>query len=213
VNCRTTGKSKSRKLPARSSLAIGAGIGLFAAAPAEAEVVPFTPAGAPITLFQSANYHFDINGDGTNDFAIFDPGDRDFKLSDYFGAFGYFGSNMVKNVGPYAAIVPAGSTVGPDTKGWLNEADLDLFAGKRAYAGVVFDIPGSSPHFGYLDISMPADATSVTLYGGAYESVANTPINVPNVPEPNALVLLASGAAGLAAWRRRGGRTASASTG
>jgi hypothetical protein len=109
------------------------------------------------------------------------------------------------NTGGLAAVVPSGSTIGPDYS-WLEETTLDLFSGMRGYAGVEFDIPGGSPHFAYLDISIEPDDSSLTLYGGAYESLANTPIQTP-IPEPGALVLLAGGAAGLAAWRRRSGRT------
>ncbi|REK15941.1 MAG: PEP-CTERM sorting domain-containing protein [Planctomycetota bacterium] len=66
--------------------------------------------------------------------------------------------------------------------------------------GVVFEIPGGSPHFGFLDVAVAAGA--ITVYGGGYESDPNTPI-VAGVPEPGSLTLLAMGAAGLVAWRRR----------
>jgi hypothetical protein len=105
-------------------------------------------------------------------------------------------------VGGVAAIVAPGASVGPQTIGWENDGSLNNFVGTRGYAGVVFDIPGGSPHFGYLDIAVAADLSSATLYGGAYESLASTPIQVP-VPEPSSLVLLAGGAASPAWWRRR----------
>jgi hypothetical protein len=189
---------------AYSSLAIGAAAGLLPAESSEAAVVPFSPPGGPVTLhpyLSGGPYYYGINidGDGNNDFFIEDVS--------YFGNFHLYGwpswqTNWIMNDGGFAAVVAPGATVGPDTTGWREGVSLDSFLGTRGYAGVVFDIPGGSPHFGYLDIAIAADRSSLTLYGGAYELEPNTPIRVP-VPEAGSLVLLASGAAGLAAWRRR----------
>jgi hypothetical protein len=194
--------SKVRKLAATSSLAAGAGLGLFAGAEAQSEVVPFTPSGGPVNISVYGGFHsFDIDGDGTRDFYLQGNYFGPFEFGDWYRYFtGYLGLNRIMNTGGLAAAVPSGGMIGPDTSGWLDEATLDLFAGTRGYAGVVFEIPGGSPHFAYLDISVEGE--DLTLYGGAYESLPNTPIQVP-VPEPASLVLLAGGAAGLAAWRRR----------
>ena len=190
-----------RRLVTSSSLVAGAGAVLSGTGEANAAVVPLNLVGAPVTIPISGNYHFDIDGDGNNDFAIFDSYLGNFSLSDYFGAFGTLGSNQVIGDGFFATIVPPGGTIGPNSTVWQNEAGLGQFGNTRGFAGVVFDIPGSSPHFGYLDISV-VPSTSVTLYGGAYESEPNTPI-LAGVPEPASLALLAAGAAGLATWRRR----------
>jgi hypothetical protein len=196
--------SKVRKLAATSTLAAGAGLGLFVGAEAQAEVVPFTPPGGPVNISMYGGYHaLDINGDSTYDFVIYGNYFGQFEFGDWYrSATGYMGLNRVMNTGSLATVVPSGGTIGPDYSGWLEETTLDLFSGTRGYAGVVFDIPGGSPHFAYLDISIDPNDPSLTLYGGAYESHANTPIQVP-VPEPASLVFLASGAMGLAAWRRR----------
>lgn len=194
------GKQTVGELAKRSTILVGAGIA-FGTGQAEAAPVLFHPPGAPIEISRSGQYHFDINDDGEGDFGIIDRNasiGAFTLLSDYFG----LGINFVMNADGLAAVVLPGGVIGPDTTGWLTDAPLDNFAGIRGYAGVVFDIPGGSPHFGYLDIEMDAERNSVTLYGGAYESLANAPISTP-VPEPTSLALLAAGAAGVATWRRR----------
>jgi hypothetical protein len=207
---KTLGKSVANY----STLAIGASAGLFAGESSDAAVVPFNPPGGPATIYSYLYddphiLRFDIDGDGVDDFNIY--------AEFYFGNFGIANgvltselTNLIMNDGSLAAIVAPGGTVGPDSSGWPNRVRLDNFDGTRGYAGVVFDIPGGSPHFGYLDIAVAADRSSLTLYGGAYESIANTPITTP-VPEPAPLLLLSSGAAGLAAWRRRNDRRDSTS--
>jgi hypothetical protein len=197
----------TRRLAAYSSFAAGAGVGLFAAESTSAAVVPFTPPGGPVTIFQGGNYKFDIDGDGIDDFRMRDNGYFGYRLSG--ATLAQQQTNLIKRDGyidgySVAAIVAPGGSVGPDITGWDSYGWLEYFIGTRGYAGVVFDIPGGSPHFTYLDISVAGDRSSATLYGGAYESQANTPIRVP-VPEAGSLTLLASGAAGLAAWRRNRG--------
>jgi hypothetical protein len=195
------------KLAATSSLA--AGLGLLTAAETDAAVVPFTPAGGPVTINpnytgSSSNWYYsiDIDGDGDYDFWLYD--------STYYGDYRIrysgteqYDTSFIMHDGSLAAIVAPGGSVGTDTTGWDNDLSLDNFLSTRGYAGVVFEIPGGSPHFGYLDLAMAADRSSLTLYGGAYESQANTPIRAGAVPEPASLALLTGGAAGLAAWRRR----------
>jgi hypothetical protein len=197
-------RSRPVKFAACSSLAVGAGFGLFAAESTDAAVVPYDPPGGPIVMHAGYLYYeFDIDGDANSDFDIYDLSYfGSFRLSDNFGI-----QNLIMNDGSLAAVLAPGATVGPDSSGWPNEVLLDSFAGTRGYAGVVFDIPGGSPHFGYLDFELTADRSVLTLYGGAYESQANTPISIP-VPEAGSLVILASGAAGLAAWRRKRGGNA-----
>ena len=76
---------------------------------------------------------------------------------------------------------------------------------KTFFLGVQVDVPGSSPHYGWLQFSLGPVAGTLTLLDYAVESEANTAISTP-VPEPTTLSLLAMGFAGLAALRRRASR-------
>jgi hypothetical protein len=73
----------------------------------------------------------------------------------------------------------------------------------RALIGLLFEIPGSTPHYGALEVEgqgTGSDAT-LTVFGGFYDTVANEPIT--SVPAPGGLATLALGAASIAAWRLR----------
>jgi len=70
--------------------------------------------------------------------------------------------------------------------------------GQRAFAGIRFDLSGET-HYGWADVTRDA-ANQVTLHAFGYD---NTPGAASHVPEPNSIMLLAAGAAGLASWRRR----------
>jgi hypothetical protein len=75
--------------------------------------------------------------------------------------------------------------------------------GTRAYLGLKFDDSGT-PLYGWADVQMNA-YDSITLFGYAYQD-DGAPIHVPDIgtiPEPSTLALLALGAAGVAALRRR----------
>jgi hypothetical protein len=93
----------------------------------------------------------------------------------------------------------------------------------NGYLGLRFDIAGQL-HFGWARVSVSGstdinNALTATLHDWAYEGAAGAPILVGQidaaptaVPEPGTLSLLALGASGLAAYRRRknAGRTGDA---
>ena len=80
------------------------------------------------------------------------------------------------------------------------------------YLGFALSVDVDELLFGWVDITMQATGYS-TIHGFGYENVANTGIlagatssdhtNPTDVPEPSTLALLAFGATGLAAARRR----------
>ncbi len=75
----------------------------------------------------------------------------------------------------------------------------------NAFLGMMVDVPGSSPHFGWVRLSVDEDL-GIVFHDFAIESEANQAITAGagiQVPEPGSLGLLALGAVGLAAWRKR----------
>jgi hypothetical protein len=84
----------------------------------------------------------------------------------------------------------------------------------EAFLGVQFDIAGQN-HLGWFDLSVQPTTPSVTIHGFAYESEAGATIDAGQTsgsaaPEPSTLLLLAAGAAGLAALRALRNRTSEA---
>jgi hypothetical protein len=188
----------ARKLAAYSAAAGGM---TALADSAVAAVIPYTPPGGPL-LFETHGDHtlpefsIDVDGDGLTDFEL-----RSYLSFALTGGPMNFPLHEVPT-SLFAAIVPAGETIGPDPRFANEYAHLGNFVGTRGFVGLKFDIPGGSPHYGFLDVEIAASGFQLTLHGGAYESQADTPI-VAGVPEPGSLGLLALGAGGLAAWRLR----------
>ncbi|BBO86545.1 hypothetical protein DSCO28_71110 [Desulfosarcina ovata subsp. sediminis] len=79
-------------------------------------------------------------------------------------------------------------------------------AGESGYIGIKFKISGSY-HFGWIEASVNEAGDELALHSWAYEDEAGKAIAAGDigsaVPVPGSLALLASGAAGLAALRRR----------
>jgi hypothetical protein len=115
--------------------------------------------------------------------------------------------------GPKA--LPASTMVGPQTnapdtnKGYLH-GTRDGYpigawdAGERGFLGLRFDGPGDDRYYGWADITVHS-TQSITMHAYAYDD-SGLPIHVGDrgyIPEPSTLGLLALGATGLAAVRRR----------
>lgn len=95
------------------------------------------------------------------------------------------------------------------TRSYSSQSNSGNFYNQRGYIGVLFDIPGSTPHFGWIDFEgfLQDDQLFGRIHGWAYETQAETPIIAGDIggiiPEPAGLALLAMGAAGVLSQRRR----------
>jgi hypothetical protein len=208
--CSSKQRSKrlARQVAAYSAAACAGALG---ANEASAEVRNMRlPGGVPIVITPDDEhdlelYDLDIDGDNV----------IDFELSSYLGDvwirsqnFSNYLNGIVGEYIPFNALfVGAGEWIdqylGFNNGGFDEYAALDRFIGTRGYAGVKFDIPGGSLHYGYLDIGVSAVGSQITVYGGAYQSNAEWPIQAGATPEPTTFGMLALGAAGVAAWRTR----------
>lgn len=91
----------------------------------------------------------------------------------------------------------------PDCRGKLP----DWTAGETGFFGFSFT-SGSDTFYGWGEMMLNNVSGTNNGYGfqitrAYYDNAAGTPISVGAVPEPSSIALLAIGAGGLAAWRRR----------
>jgi hypothetical protein len=203
----TTERSRLGKI-GLGTLALG--VGLSATNEASAEIIQFQLP-SPVVLHSGDSAEFDLNHDGRADFlidtvshgylgAIFQIHGHvtgDFQNLIDFVLHGYTGAKIVSTIGPADAHWGMTQTVFDSND--PNSPAKD----EHSLIGLLFEIPGSTPHYGGLDVvgnGSGADA-SLTVYGGIYESQARTPI--PGTPEPGSLSLLALGFAGVVAWKKR----------
>jgi hypothetical protein len=210
---------------------------LSVALPAEAEVV-YTPSNTPIAL-DAGSINLDLNGDGVVDFTFtnfFTNNSRGGTYSVFLGVHPAQAGNQifsfVSNGKVTAAALPDGAKVGSSGQFQSNPKGLNLFGYSNrgggsdggdwgeveyAYVGLKVLISGEV-HYGWARVKYdaPGDHVRPTLYGYAYESVANQPIiagktsgtaeqrvtrseaapKISNVPSAS-LGLLAAGAAGI----------------
>jgi hypothetical protein len=101
------------------------------------------------------------------------------------------------------------SAVGPTFYGSLAyaanpNAEFDGVPG--AFIGLSFPIGANDlahTHYGWVRVTIDNAAGSFVINDWAYNTVAGEPIRAGQVPEPTSLGMLAAGAAGVAAMRRR----------
>lgn len=90
----------------------------------------------------------------------------------------------------------------PKNAAWLAQA-VGAPGDPPRFVGVRFNLSGNT-HYGWIELQLNAPFADGTILGYAYESTPDTGLfTVSSIPEPPSLLLLASGAAGLAALRRR----------
>lgn len=105
----------------------------------------------------------------------------------------------------FGASIDAG-TVGPSFYGSLAygaaNPNAEFNNATDAYIGLSFPIAGQT-HFGWIRVDIDNAAGTFLIKDWAYEDVAGQGIAAGAVPEPGALSLLAVGASGVLAMRRR----------
>ena len=118
----------------------------------------------------------------------------------------YFVGGLYPTAFPSAANVTAGPA---KAKGALllktggSGAFLGNFPnGSDAYLGVIFDVSGQ-PTLGWVDISITNVFGMTPTDGSASVTILDSGIVGPVAPEPSSMTLLALGAAGLIALRRK----------
>ena len=163
---------------------------------------------------ETTEYHVDLNNDGVNEFDI-QLNEMRIKASDY----GPTASTLRAGDG-FVANLPAGTVIGPSSSPFsstgldtLNGIEGGNPAGKfqtsagPGYIGVTFQIAGAA-HFGYVGYQGTGAENSANgkIFALAYETEPRGAITAGAVPEPASLSLLAAGAAGVTALRRRAKR-------
>ncbi len=208
---------KSRKLERELiAYSLAAGTVLLGAAGAEAKII-HTDLGAGVTLdTDGATFDIDFDGGGA-EFTIFFGTISYNRVNVSFASTkaSWRGRNFWGNNGAEALSngddVNAGSQWGHSNFGassyYGNMASSYDTSGNfldtsGKYIGVRFDIGGNT-HYGWIQVNVPGVPDSATITGYAYQDTADAQITAGAIPEPGSLALLALGAAGLAAWRKK----------
>lgn len=120
---------------------------------------------------------------------------NDIFLHDTAGVVGGIACYPYIGCGPKASLLSPGDVVGPSSNFLTGDGDEYYFDGPgTVYLGLSFDVSGTDP-YGYATI-VNGELISIT-----YDANGN-PVTI-RAPEPSALGLLALGAAGVVALRRR----------
>lgn len=213
----------SKKLKTYLSLSVGA-TAAGAGGLAEAEVLVWS--GGPLTVNLSDNAR-SIKWSVSTMTASIVPQRYNQIPSDFFmfySAANYVYMNTAAANGkivtssPAFARLSAGDTVGPASNwatptwtylnkpGWTSSATNPWATGADNTEGFIgfFYAQGADRNYGWAQFTYDNGASqSLTLTSFAYETTPNTAITVQPVPEPTTLGLMVSGAAGIAALRRR----------
>jgi hypothetical protein len=167
----------------------------------------------------------DFDNDGGNELGLSQYSSSFYDFN-YASAFAYEAGTQIvapSYRGFYAAALEDGDLIDASSPfsyyGRLGSAYTDGYSSfgewpgvENGYMGVAFDI-GGEQHFGWVEMSLTDDASTLTVHGYAYCDDAGVGIVAggqsgdclsPNrVPEPGSLGLLALGAGALVGLRRR----------
>lgn len=188
-----------------SAVALALGLGLTAGAPAEAAII-YTPLNQ---TFDNSSLDF-LNYLGSPQFRLYHYGS-----AFYGGAWVYGASSSHKaavNLYGYAAVLAKGQKIngnltwgnsyyGTYLGGNFNYNKYGDWPESTGYLGLSFD-QADGTHYAWAKLTMPEDASYLTIDGYAYETQADMPIDAGQTPAPSSLLLLASGALGLLGFRR-----------
>jgi hypothetical protein len=206
---------------AQGAAVLALGLGLAAPAPVEASIV-YTDI-ADVTIKNNQLFGFDItNGTSPPQFILLHGSyigqSGAVGLSSPFGyGYGNFVGTYKTYVSypnsysiPVISFLTKGDAINSTNlyyigylAGTVNGQTVNEWAGKHGYAGLLFYDQEDNLHYGWVELSMPSDLSSLTIYGYAYETDADTAIAAGAVPVPSSLLLLATGALGVLAYRRR----------
>jgi hypothetical protein len=116
---------------------------------------------------------------------------------------------VVVSAGTAVLSLALGTLVGPASTFGIGSANVPP-SGTSFFGIRLFNEATSTTHFGWVQVLLPANSgtglTPGTVIDWAFESAPNTGIAVGAVPEPSTYALfgvVAAGAMGLRAWRRR----------
>ena len=198
--------SKGSRLPATGSALTVAVCAVFGAGPAEADVIT-----TDVNVLLG-NYNWVIGGNTVYSFTHNQTEDVN-ELDTFFNQVVGFNASTPK-VGTYASLLHSGELI-DGSLNYVSGQSVILsglsptlggygqFFGNSGFAGLSFHLPGESGvHYGWAQLNDPPGDLTVVRVG--YETEQNTGIVTPSLaPEPGTLALLAAGAAGVLALRRR----------
>jgi hypothetical protein len=192
-----------------------AGAALVGASNADASVV-YVDNGAEGVISSDTNY--DINGDTVIDYAV--RFTVDLPVGVRIDSLDY-SQVAYDQVTGYAVALNAGDVVngverqyaGSNSSHTLiktgfstNEGNWPNNLNDAKFVGLKFNV-GADTHYGWFRVGAEMSGPSARVYDWAYESTPDTAITAgagaPEVPEPSTFALLALGAAGITALKRR----------